>query len=194
MDQSSNFAIVNWADGSLQSPAPRSSVKKLGQLKGIFRDEESWQRMNHETVVYRVWWWEPVAQGTEGGLFWGTTEIYPGRVGKEYFMTHGHQHAVLDRAEFYGTISGTGMLVLRDEKGQTRHQEMSPGSLHYIAGRVAHRVVNTGDSPLRFVACWPSDAGHDYATIATQGLGLRVIEDRGKPSVIGDAEGQRGNL
>jgi glucose-6-phosphate isomerase len=185
----SPFAIVNWADGSLDSPAPRSSVKKLGQLKGIFLDEESRQRMDQDAVVYRVWWWEAVEPGTEGGLLWGTTEIYPGDVGKEYFMTHGHRHAVLDRAEFYGTMVGTGILVLRDENGRTRYEEMKPGSLHYIAGKVTHRVVNTGASPLRFVACWPSDAGHDYASVAERGLGLRVMQDHGKPSVIVDANG-----
>jgi glucose-6-phosphate isomerase, archaeal len=190
----SPFAIVNWTNGSLDSPAPRSSVKKLAQLKGIFRDEKSRQRMDQETVVYRVWWWEPVPLGTEGGLLWGTTEISPGQVGQEYFMTHGHQHAVLDRAEFYGTILGSGMLVLRDAGGRTRHEEMTPGSLHYIAGKVAHRVVNTGDAPLRFVACWPSDAGHDYAAIAERGMGLRVIADRGKPSVIPDGEVESADL
>ena len=184
----SSSAIVNWADGSLESPASRSSIKKLGQLEGIFRDAECWQRMDPETVVYRVCWWEPVAQGTEGGLFWGGTEILPGRVGREYFMTHGHQHAVLDRAEFYGTVVGKGMLVLRDENGRIRHEEMSPGSLHYIAGKTAHRVVNTGDTPLRFMACWPSDAGHDYAAIGENGLGVRVMENDGKPSVLRDDE------
>jgi glucose-6-phosphate isomerase len=189
-----SFAIVNWADGGLDSPALHSSVKKLGQLAGIFRDEHSFARMDQETVVYRVWWWAPVEPGTEGGLFWGTTEISPGRVGKEYFMTHGHQHAVLDRAEFYGTVRGTGMLLLRDRSGRTRHEEMTPGSLHYIAGKVAHRVVNTGEDPLRFVACWPSDAGHDYAAIAARGMGLRVIADAGKPSVIADGEVESADL
>jgi glucose-6-phosphate isomerase, archaeal len=184
----SQFAIVNWEDGSLRSTAIQSSVKKLGQLKGIFRDEESWRQMDPETVVYRVWWWEPVTPGTEGGLFWGTTEISPGRVGKEYFMTHGHRHAVLDRAEFYGTVVGTGMLVLRDENGRTSCQEMTPGSLHYVAGKVAHRMVNTGDIALRAIACWASDAGHDYGAIAERGLGLRVVEDHGKPTVIDEDE------
>jgi glucose-6-phosphate isomerase, archaeal len=184
----SNHAMVNWADGTLESSALRSSSKKLGQLKGIFGDDDSWQRMDHDTVVYRVWWWEPVTQGTEGGLFWGTTEILPGRVGKEYFMTHGHQHAVVNRAEFYGTVAGKGMLILRDPDGRNRHEEMSPGSLHYIAGKTAHRVVNTGDTPLRFVACWPSDAGHDYDTIAEKGLGVRVVDDQGKPVVVSDGE------
>jgi glucose-6-phosphate isomerase, archaeal len=186
-----NLAMVNWTDGSMESPALRSSVKKLGQLKGIFQDDESWQRMDHDLVVYRVWWWEPVAPGTQGGLFWGTTEISPGRVGKEYFMTHGHQHAVLDRAEFYGTTVGSGVLVLRDESGQIRHEEMMPGSLHYIPGKVAHRVVNTGKTPLRFIACWPSDAGHDYAAIATHGLGLRVMDNQGRPAFVADREAQR---
>lgn len=190
----SHFAIVNWEDGSLRSPAVRSSTKKLGQLKGIFRDEESWRQMDPETVVYRVWWWEPVTPGTEGGLFWGTTEISPGRVGKEYFMTHGHRHAILDRGEFYGTVAGAGMLVLRDQSGRTSYQEMTPGSLHYVAGKVAHRMVNTGDIPLRAIACWPSDAGHDYGTIAERGLGLRVVEDHGKPTVIAEGEVQRGSF
>jgi glucose-6-phosphate isomerase, archaeal len=175
-----NFAMVCWADGSLGGNDVRSSVKKLGQLKGIFSDQESFARMDPDTVVYRVWWWEPVPPDTEGGLFWGTTEISPGKVGDEYFMTHGHQHAILERGEFYGTVVGQGMLVLRSENGMSRYEPMSAGSLHYIPGRVMHRVVNTGDTPLRFVACWPSDAGHDYSVVTTRGFGSRVTEELGR--------------
>lgn len=136
--------------------------------------------MDPETIVYRVWWWEPVVGGTQGGLFWGLTEIQPGTVGDEYFMTQGHRHAILDRAEFYGTNSGTGMLVLSDESGETRYEPMQPGSLHYIPGRISHRVVNTGDVPLRFVACWPSDAGHDYDIAGSKGFRARVVREQGK--------------
>jgi glucose-6-phosphate isomerase len=57
---------------------------------------------------------------------------------------------------------------------------MKPGSLHYIPGRVAHRVVNTGSVPLRFVACWPSDAGHDYEIAGGKGLGARVLQRNGE--------------
>ncbi len=183
-----NIATVDWSNGSLDVAGMRSSIKKLGQLKSLFADESAFASMDPETIVYRVWWWEPVPAGTEGGLFWGTTEISPGKVGNEYFMTHGHQHAVRDRAEFYGTISGEGMLVLRDEDGQARCEPMRPGSLHYIAGRVAHRTVNTGDVPLRFVASWPSDAGHDYGVIASEGLGARVIEQNGKAVFVKDGD------
>jgi len=182
------FATVNWTDGTLDAPGMRSLVKKLGQLKQVFSDQSAHAQMDPETVVYRVWWWEPVEAGTEGGLFWGTTEILPGKVGKEFFMTHGHQHAIRDRAEFYGTVSGEGMLVLRDENGKTWYEPMRPGSLHYIPGRVAHRTVNTGEMPFRFIASWPSDAGHDYDVIATEGLGARVIEKDGKAVFVKDGE------
>lgn len=165
----------------MQVPGLRSSEKKLGKLKGIFRDQQAWAAMDPETIVYRVWWWEPVPQGTEGGLLWGTTEIQPGRVGDEYYMTHGHRHSIRNRAEFYGTSKGTGMLVMRADDGRTWAEPMTPGSLHYISGNVAHRVVNTGDVPLRFVACWPSDAGHDYEISGGRGFGARVLAQQGSP-------------
>ncbi len=173
------FAFVNWADGAMEVSGLRSSEKKLGQLKGIFENQQAWQQLDPETIVYRVWWWEPVPPGTEGGLFWGTTEIQPGRVGNEYFMTHGHRHVIADRAEFYGTVAGSGKLLLKDSNGHAWFEDMKPGSLHYIAGNVAHRVVNTGDVPLRFVACWPSDAGHDYEIAGGCGFGARISEEQG---------------
>jgi glucose-6-phosphate isomerase len=50
-------------------------------------------------------------------------------------------------------------------------------------------VVNTGGVPLRFVACWPSDAGHDYEIAAGKGLGARVLQRNGEPvfEIIPDA-------
>ena len=72
---------------------------------------------------------EPVtlSDGTPGGLFWGTTFLQPGLAGDEYFMTHGHFHAQVHRAEIYATIRGTGALILMSEDGQTWLQDMHPG-------------------------------------------------------------------
>jgi len=140
--------------------------------------------MGPDTVVYRVRWWEPVPANLEGGLFWGLTEIESGQVGDEYFMTHGHFHAKRDRAEYYGTIQGSGMLILMNEKRETRLEEMLPGSLHYIPGGIAHRVANTGVAPLSFWACWPSDAGHDYATIDANGFSARLKNRNGRPTLV----------
>jgi glucose-6-phosphate isomerase len=177
-------AFVNWADGALQGPGIQKSEKKLGQLNGIFLDRQAWQKLDPETIVYRVWWWEPVASGTEGGLFWGLTEIQPGRVGKEYFMTRGHWHVIRNRSEFYGTVSGSGKLLLRNRAGHTWWEDMTPGSLHYVAGEVAHRIVNTGGVPIRVIACWPSDAGHDYEVAGGSGFEARIIDEQGAPILV----------
>lgn len=174
-------AFINWSDGSLDAPDVRTSEKKLGQLAHVFHDREAFARLDPDTVVYRVWWWQPVNAGTEGGLFWGVTEIQPGRVGREYFMTQGHRHTIRNRAEFYGTVQGTGRLLLRNDAGRVWCEEMVPGSLHYIGGDVAHRTINTGNVPLRVLACWPSDAGHDYHIGEGQGFCVRIEDENGVP-------------
>jgi glucose-6-phosphate isomerase len=71
-----------------------------------------------------------------------------------------------------------------DRAGHTWAEDMTPGSLHYIAGEVAHRIVNTGDKPIRVTACWPSDAGHDYQVEGGRGFGARIVEERGAPVLV----------
>lgn len=153
-------------------------------MANVFEDEEARQRIDSATMVYVVESWKPVAEGVEGGLFWGSSTIFPGLVGDEYFMTRGHFHVKRDRSEYYATITGTGLLLIMDEQRRTTVQEMSPGSTHYIPGHTAHRVINTGDAPLRFLACWPSDAGHDYASIEEQGFSARVLRRNGRPQIV----------
>jgi glucose-6-phosphate isomerase len=180
----SNAGAVDWADGSLSGPNVKQCARTMGQLRGIFRSQEDWSKIAPEQVVYRVQWIAPVGDGAEGGLMWGNTTIEPGRVGDEYFMTHGHFHERSNRAEFYATVRGTGYLVLMDRDRKAWAEPMSPGSVHYVHAGLAHRAVNSGDEPLRFVACWPSDAGHDYGSIAEQGFSVRVVSRDGVPAVI----------
>jgi glucose-6-phosphate isomerase len=116
-----------------------------------------------------------------GGLFWGTTWIEPGLVGDEYHCTKGHFHATGDRAEIYFCFQGQGRLVYMDRDRRCWMEPMSPGSVHYIPAQVAHRTVNVGEEVLSFGACWPSDAGHDYAAIARDGFSARVRRINGTP-------------
>jgi len=167
---------MDWSKGLLLPDAQlRESLKTLGQLQGIFANEEALSAMDANTVVYRVQAWCPVPDGTEGAQFWGTTVVEPGQVGAEYFMTHGHFHLKRDRTKYYGTVEGEGALILMDESRETRMEPMRAGSLHFIPPHTAHRVANTGKVPLRFVACWPSDAGHDYESIRKHGFGARLM-------------------
>lgn len=155
--------------------------RKLIELTGIFHDINSFEQMEAEQTVYTVEAWLPVKEGTQGGLFFGTTNLMPGKVGNEYFMTKGHFHELINRAEFYWCVQGEGMLILMNQERVTWAEEMHPGSLHYVPSNIAHRVANTGNSTLIFGACWPSDAGHNYEEIAVNGFSARLVESHGKP-------------
>ena len=160
------------------------STRLLGDLEGVFQDKEAFKRMDKETVIYQVSSFLPVKEHTPGGLFMGITTLFPGKVGQEYFMTKGHFHANSDRAEFYWGVEGEGVLILMDEQRNVWAERMFPGSLHYIPGKVAHRVANIGFQKLVFSACWPSDAGHDYGTIATQGFARRLMDIKGGATLV----------
>ena len=176
---------MNWAHGAMDPASEiRETIKTLGQLEGIFQNASAWRAMAPGIVVYRVQAWCPVVEGTEGGLFWGTTVVEPGQVDSEYFMTHGHFHVKRDRTEYYATIEGAGALILMDESRKTWTEPMSPGSVHFIPPRIAHRVANCGSVPLRFVACWPSDAGHDCETIRKNGFDAQLLNLNGEPKLV----------
>ncbi|MDO5144110.1 MAG: glucose-6-phosphate isomerase family protein [bacterium] len=176
--------MVNYLTGYMQGDGVSQSSRSLVDLKNVFENEDARAGMDQQTIVYDVQSHAAVPEGTTGGLFFGTSNVMPGQVGDEYFMTKGHYHARKECAEYYWCIEGTGALILMDESGRCWFEEMSPGSLHYIPGFVAHRLANTGDVPLRVGACWPSDAGHDYATIAEHGFTARLKNVNGVPTLV----------
>ncbi|MDR2057171.1 MAG: glucose-6-phosphate isomerase [Dysgonamonadaceae bacterium] len=170
--------------GQLTSPVITVSKKLLSGLENVFKNEAVRASMDQEQVVYEVECYFPVEEGKKGGLFWGVSRIYPGKVAGEYFMTRGHFHSESDTAEFYWGIAGKGVLVCMDTNGQSWAEYLKPNSLHYIAGNVAHRVANIGNESLIFGACWLSDAGHDYASIEQNGFSVRLVDLNGKPTLI----------
>lgn len=179
---------IDLGDYSIRSKEVVEQFRSLKDIHSIFKNQSSYEKMDPNQVAYTVQYWLPVKEGTEGGLFWGTTNLHPGKVGGEYFMTKGHFHSNASRAEFYWGVQSKGALILMDENRNTWVEEMYPGSLHYIPGSVAHRVANIGDGILIFGACWPSDSGHDYASIAENGFSARLMEVDGKPVLIKEDE------
>jgi glucose-6-phosphate isomerase len=160
------------------------SEKRAKDLSGVFADEKALKLLDPDLLIYNVQAFMPVKENISGGLYFGTTIIQPGKVGSEYFMTRGHFHANADRAEYYWGVQGEGMLILMDEKRNTRAEKMFPGSLHYIGSNIAHRVANKGLEPLIFGACWPSDAGHNYEEIKKNGFSARLMEINGNACLI----------
>ncbi|WEK34540.1 MAG: glucose-6-phosphate isomerase family protein [Candidatus Pseudobacter hemicellulosilyticus] len=168
----------------LQGEGIEKTYRRLKDLSGVFQDTNSYAAMDPDTLVYEVSSFLPVPEGTPGGLYFGLTHIHPGKVGQEYFMTKGHFHALIDRAEYYWGIQGEGVLILMNENREVWAERMFPGSLHFIPGRVAHRVANTGQQLLSFGASWPADAGHDYEAIRQHGFARRLMEKNGIPELI----------
>lgn len=168
----------------LTGPPVSTMTRRIREMTGFFADEEALAAADADAVMYAVDSYTPVASGTEGGLFFGVTHIEPGRIGDEYFMTKGHFHAVGNRGEYYWGIAGEGLLVLMTEDRVGSVERVTPGSLHYIPGYTAHRLVNTGTTTLDVGACWPADAGHEYGSIADNGFTIRVLSRNGVPTVV----------
>ena len=175
---------MDWTTGLIRGTKFETTKRTLGDLGTFFYDQRAVSAMPSDTLLYEVQSYQPVKEATEGGLFWGNTTLYPGTVGEEYFMTKGHFHHLDNRAEYYVTCKGVGSLLLMEKDGPTVAETMSTGSVHYIPGGHAHRVANTGNEPLVFIACWPSDAGYDYTTIEKQGFSARMMKRNGSPTLV----------
>lgn len=180
-------AFVDLETGILRGKSVSVIRRTLGDLKGIYLDKGAVSQMDSEKVVYEVLVHQ-VAPVKEGGLLFGTTFLYPGKVGDEYFMTKGHYHLKRDRGEYYWGFAGQGLLLLMDEQRNARVEKVSRGSLHYVPGHTAHRLVNIGSEPLIVGACWPADAGHDYEAIAGKGFSVWVKEVNGVCRIVSESE------
>ncbi len=173
---------IDLATGSLAGEVT-TSERRIADLAGLFADEAARAALPQDTIVYRVQMHDKETEGTPGGLLFGTSFVYPGKVGDEYFMTKGHFHAKRDTAEYYFCISGRGALILMDEAGNCWAEKMERGTLHYIPRSVAHRLANTGEEVLAVGCCWGADCGHDYASIARTGFAKRLREVDGEPKL-----------
>lgn len=152
-------------------------VKTLGSVRGLY---ENSQGLPDETPVYTVYSHEDCDPKLRGELYWGLTVLEPLLVNGECNMTRGHFHQDRDCAEYYFGIEGRGLLLLMDEAGETWAEQVEKGSLHHIPGRLAHRLVNVGDVPLKVGACWPATAGHDYGSVERLEFGYRIFKQDGQ--------------
>lgn len=174
---------VNMQDGTIPSAA-RVVERRLADLKGLFSDRNAEASLMAENpMVYRVY--EADTNPTdEGQLKYSTTVIYPGKVGNEYFMTKGHYHAKGDRAELYFGLLGEGYLLLQTPEGEVSALRMTPGVAAYVPPFWGHRTMNVGGDNFVFLACYPADAGYDYATIAEKGFASIIVQQNGQVAVI----------
>lgn len=136
--------------------------------------------LDEDTTMYEVYTFSKGDSHQKGNLNWGLTIMKPVNVCEECNITRGHFHEDLSCAEFYFCLGGTGVLLLMDELGNCWAEKMEVGSIHHIDGKLAHRLVNTGDTELKVGACWPLTAGHDYRRIEEFPFTVRVYKRDGQ--------------
>ena len=179
-----NSGLTHDFNGDLKGKKVEKSQKLYKAAKGFYKSVD--ESLSEDTVMYEVT--TVNAEKQEAGyLNWGISLLHPVTVNGECCMTRGHYHENLNCEEYYWCADGEGLLMLMDEEGKSWCEKMCKGTLHHINGHHAHRLVNTGESDLRVICCWNSDAGHDYDRVEKHPFPFRVFKKNGG-IVIEDAE------
>ncbi|MDR1157380.1 MAG: cupin domain-containing protein [Oscillospiraceae bacterium] len=182
-DWNRGFALdFSLTDGLSRTAAP--TKRRLSQMRGMYSDGAAFEAIlaKEDPLVYEFY--ELGAPARAEDLAFGTSITYPGKVGREYFMTKGHFHTILDTAEVYYCLSGQGVMLMENPEGDVAQIPLTPGKAVYVPGRYAHRSVNTGKAPLITFFVFRSDAGHDYGTIEEKGYRKLIVEQNGAPQMI----------
>jgi glucose-6-phosphate isomerase len=159
--------------------------RRYSDMKNMYLDEESRKALENDgdDIIYRFY--DMGIPEKESDLIFGTSIVYPGKVGDEYHMTNGHFHTVLDTAEMYLCQAGHGMMMMESPEGDILYKEMRPGQAVYVPGRYAHRSINLSDTEtLITFYVFRADAGHEYGSIKEKGFRKIVVDRDGKWAAI----------
>ncbi len=170
--------------GFCKSGKVKPTQRRVSNMAAQFADYEAAKALVDEGDPLLYEFYELEMPAESGVLQFGTTILYPGKVGGEYFMTKGHFHMILDTSEVYYCLSGHGMMMMETPEGEVDCKEVGPGQALYVPGRWAHRSINTGTEPLVMFFVYRSDAGHDYGTIEEKGYRKIVVEQDGAPVIL----------
>jgi glucose-6-phosphate isomerase len=184
-------AELGFASGSL-TPHRATFVRRLSEMAGAYGDAAAARAIlatGDDPVVYAGY--DGDVPEEPGHLLFRTTIINPGTVGSEFFMTRGHHH-VRDSAEFYLGMSGEGTMLMESRDGEFAAETLVPSAVVYVPPGWAHRTVNTGGTPLVFLAVYYGDAGHDYASVERSGFSRRVHRGEAGPEMRLAASGLGG--
>ena len=166
------------------SRTAQSSKRTVSDMRGMFADDAATEKLIAEgdPLVYEFY--ELGAPEKPGDLAFGSSIVYPGKVGDEYFMTKGHFHTILETGETYYCLQGQGYMLLENPEGDWSAQPLSPGNTVYVPPRYAHRSINVGNTPMVTFFCFRGDAGHDYGTIETKGYRKLLFDIDGETVIV----------
>jgi glucose-6-phosphate isomerase, archaeal len=159
--------------------------RRLSALKGQCLDQAAYEALlaSGDPLIYEVY--EIKRPELAGEILMGISIVHPGKIGKEFNMTKGHFHTIINTAEMYYCMRGEGYMVMETPEGETSVEPLSPGVVLYVPPRWAHRSVCTSrqEDLVTFFA-YPGNAGHDYGTIEQLGFRKLVIDGENGPEII----------
>lgn len=158
----------------------RRYERRLGDLRGVYRDGQAWESAVKERGADDLAYWvdDHRYQEGSGALIVGTSTVMPGQIGDEFAVTRGHIHSIADRAELYYCLSGHGVILMDTLDGQSSAIELTAGKAVDVPGHWIHRSVNVGREPFVTLFCYAADAGQDYSVIeGAHGMKHLVVAD-----------------
>lgn len=170
-------AIHHLCDGNIEGETVVTNKKLFKDIKDIYLNSEG---VDDNTLMYTVYSYINGDQNNKYNLSYGLSVLHPVYINGECNMTKGHYHDDELFPEIYVGLSGEGLLLLMDKNGNEQIEKVTKGSVHYIDGKYAHRLVNTGDTDLKVQAVWSPCAGHDYKSIENKGFKHRIFKNNGK--------------
>ena len=78
---------VTFLNDQIMGETVNSITRVIGDLKGVFADSAAFKNADQGKIAYEVDSFFPEENGTEGGLFFGLTRLFPGKIGDEFNMT-----------------------------------------------------------------------------------------------------------
>ena len=171
--------LIDFKEGIIQ--ADRIIERRASDMQGMYVDEVALKNLisRGNPLIYKVK--EIKVPEKIGHIPYSTTILYPGKVGKEFFMTKGHFHANEGTAEIYFGLAGEGYLLMQTKEGKVSAINLKPGILVYIPPYWGHRTINTGKEEFVFLTLFPGDAGHNYEIIEKCGFAKIMVEEDGRP-------------
>ena len=170
---------IDLIEGVMSNPT-RHLVRRASDMRGYYADAAALERLMAagNPVHYEVF--ERPVPEQSGQLMFCISQLQPGVVGAECFMTKGHYHQIAGTAEIYLCLRGQGYMAMKTRQGDCVFEPMSRNRMVYVPPDWAHRSINTGDEPLISFCVYPGDAGHNYGDIESEGFPRRVYRRGGR--------------
>jgi len=179
-------SIINFDDFSL-TPKGDLIKRRLKDMSFMYQNQEAVKKLIDENpLIYEFYNVEIPEE--KGHLQHCLTVLYPGKIGKEYYMTKGHFHSIKNTAEVYITFSGEGRILMQNTDDETEILKINKGVMSYIPPYYAHRTINVGKEPLVFCGVYPGDAGHEYGIIEKKGMAELIVEENDEIKIIDNPE------